>query len=256
MRCAACGHIWLATPEEAAVSRAPGADIDPLDALEGDAAPAAPNPAPRRNPADMLRAKTQRKRRRAQTYVAAGAWGGVAAAFVAVLTLAYAFRVDVVRIWPQTASAYAAVGLDATTRGLVFERLVAERSFENGEPVLQVSATVRNTTSRTQPVPYVRVSLRDTTGGEVFGWTVSLETGELDPRASTRFTTRVARPPLDAEDMELRFVDEPRGRVTPAADSGGGRPEPLEDADAEAATIAGDDAPAADADETAEIPQH
>lgn len=234
VRCAACGHIWQAFAEDDANDRDAATSVDPLDHLEENAPASVAKPTARRTAVDELRAKRHRRSRRARAYVAAGAWSGVAATFLVVLGLAYAFRVDVVRIWPQTASAYAAVGLDTTARGLVFERLVAERSFENGEPVLQISATVRNVTGRELPVPYVRVSLRDAGRGEVFGWTVALEADSLAGHGSTRFTTRVARPPLDAQDMELRFIDEPQGRVTPAA-AAGGEAARAGDADLEAA---------------------
>lgn len=217
VRCASCGHTWRATAEEEpapAVAEAAFGDADPLPEFDHPGEP--PAPAPAAAPHKAVRAKAAERRRRARATAAGVAWGGVAGAFALILGAAYLFRVEVVSLWPRAASAYALAGVEARAAGLRFEDIDAERVLENGAPVLVVTASVRNPTGRARDVPVVRLSLRDQAGGEVYAWHVALEAEQLEPGASTRFAARLARPPSDAEDLELIFAEHVNGPVTPA----------------------------------------
>lgn len=220
MRCAACGHAWRATqpaePIRAVPEPAAGEPLVPP-------APVDEEPAARpmlRRPARGLGIAFMQRRARA------AAWGGAGAAVLVLVALTLGFRAEIVAAWPRAASAYALFGFEANARGLAFADIVAERSFEDGTPVLAVSATVRNLTGRARPVPPVRIGLRDAKGREVSDWVVALETTALEKGAATRFTARIARPPEAAQDLELRFVDaaktaEPKPAAARAAMPGG-----------------------------------
>ena len=59
-----------------------------------------------------------------------------AVALVLIIALGIIFRVDVVRLWPRTASAYAGVGLPVNSLGLVIEGVRFEPSLQDGHAAL------------------------------------------------------------------------------------------------------------------------
>ena len=65
----------------------------------------------------------------------------IAALVVANLTL-IACRTGVVKILPQTASLYAAIGLPVNLRGLSFDHVVSTTEIDGGAPVLVVEGTI------------------------------------------------------------------------------------------------------------------
>jgi len=212
VRCAACSHTWHAREDDATI---PSTDADveeddfdtELDGELGVVAPPVGAPKAAERPlvpgVPNVRASLV-------------AWGAVGALALVVMTLAVVFRVEVVRLWPRTATAYAAAGFQVTAEGLVFENVLAEPGYADGEPTLTVTADVRNTSERDRPVPQVRISLMDDDGEEVFGWVVSLRVDELSPRQTARFTAVLAQPPADARDLELRFMRRVRTDAVPA----------------------------------------
>jgi hypothetical protein len=90
-------------------------------------------------------------------------------------------------------------------------------------------------------VPPVWIGLFDEDGGEVFSWAVALEVAELSPRQTATFTAMLAQPPVDAQDLELRFArgDEGDNPVPAATDLAGegAAPEVLETAPEEPAEL-------------------
>jgi hypothetical protein len=121
--------------------------------------------------------------------------------------LAYQYRVDIVRGWPQSASLYDLFGVEVNAAGMEFRGI--ENSFENqdGLNVLAVSGTVVNVSDETLPVPRVRVALLDSEGEELYYWTVVLDATRLDPGATTDFVTRLSSPPPGTADIEVRFAE-------------------------------------------------
>lgn len=220
VRCAACGHTWHAAPDDDAPA---GVTVEPEE--EGfsafEAAMATVDIGP--TPTESVKARRTPARPRP---LAPGApnvraslirWGSAGAVFLVLLALAVVFRYEVVRVWPQTATAYAAAGFTVTAEGLVFENVAAEPGYTDGETTLTITASVRNTSGRVRRVPPVRIGLYDDRGDEVFSWAVALGVDQLTPRQSARFTAMLAQPPADAHDLELRFAHRPRGDPVPAA---------------------------------------
>jgi predicted Zn finger-like uncharacterized protein len=197
VRCATCRHTWRArasdmsegVEEEASLAAALDAHEDDvlsehdISFPERPLAPGAPN----------MRA-------------AILGWTGAGVGLLLLMTLAVLFRVEIVSLWPKTASVYAAAGFTVTAEGLVFESVAAAPGYHEGEPTLTITAAVRNTSGRVREVPPVWIGLFDEDGEEVFSWAVALEVAELAPRQSARFTALLAQPPVDAQDLELRFA--------------------------------------------------
>ena len=128
-------------------------------------------------------------------------------AFAAALVAVFFFRVEVVRLAPQTASLFAAVGLPVNLRGLEFEDVRTTGELHEGVPVLIVEGTIVNATKRTVEVPRLRFALRTRAGHEVYAWTTVTGRSVLGPGESAAFRTRLASPPAEGRDVIVRFFN-------------------------------------------------
>src|SRR3972149_4578794 len=180
---------------------APGARPAPPGAAPVDAPPPAraePASSPAEADVDYFevrrRAQAAAARRRRQSIqlgfarlTAALARGGVGRALG---------RTDVVRILPQTASLYAAIGLAVNLRGLAFEGVKAGTETQDGLPVLVVEGAIRNVTGERSALPRLLFAARGATG-ELHAWTAQPGRVLLAPAQAQPFQTRLASPPSD-----------------------------------------------------------
>jgi hypothetical protein len=134
-------------------------------------------------------------------------WGATGAALAASATGMVAFRQDVAELWPRSASAFAALGLDVNVYGLEFYDLAVERDFDGATPVLLVSGEVRNIGNDDKLVPPVRISLRDTRSHEIFELVNAITDQPIAAGAAVPFQIRVENPPSDAVDLEATFAN-------------------------------------------------
>ena len=123
----------------------------------------------------------------------------------AVLGALIAWRASVVRLVPQTARAYAAIGLPVNLRGLVFDAIKSSEETQDGVPVLLVQGDIVNVTNRPVEVPRLRFALRNAAGVEIYAWTALPASPTLSPGEVLPFRSRLASPPGDARDMLVRF---------------------------------------------------
>ena len=114
-------------------------------------------------------------------------------------------RKDVVRHFPQMASFYAAIGLPVNLRGLVFNDVKISNETHDGVPVLVVEGFVASTVAMPVEVPRLRFGLRNTSGIEVYSWTAQPSQPVLEPGERMPFRTRLASPPADGTDLQVRF---------------------------------------------------
>lgn len=184
VKCASCGHEWFARSENAEVGEAGltrGAHERYLEAVR------------------------LRQRRRSRT-VAIAAWIVTATLFVGAVTSAMIWRNDVVRIWPQSATAFAAIGLDVNRFGVEFENVERSRELRGTMPVLTVSADVRNVTRRAQPAPRVRVGLLDDFGREIAHIFADVTPATISAGDAGQFSAIIENPPVESFRLDLRFV--------------------------------------------------
>lgn len=215
VRCAACGFSWFAEPQlelrataEAPVARATEAPTDePLTRERVERlrrAAAQPGPAP--SAAAKFRQQQADRMRRDRARAAVVVWGATGAALAASASGMVMFRQDVAELWPRSASAFAALGLDVNVYGLEFYDLAVERDFEGATPVLVVSGEVRNIGRDDKLVPPVRISLRDTRSHEIFELVNAITDQPVGAGAAVPFQIRVENPPADAVDLEATFA--------------------------------------------------
>jgi len=117
-----------------------------------------------------------------------------------------AWRTDVVRLLPQTASFYAMMGLAVNVRGLAFEGITTTTEQHEGVPILVVEGSVVNQTNRLLEVPRLRFALRNSGREEIYTWTVVPPRASAAPGESVAFRTRLASPPVDGRDVLVRFL--------------------------------------------------
>lgn len=116
-------------------------------------------------------------------------------------------RHQVVRILPQTASLYAAIGLPVNLRGLVFDNIKTVRETEDGQPMLVVEGNIVGTTGRLTEVPRLRFGVIDSAGKEIYAWTARPNRALLPPGEILNFRSRLASPPADASNITVRFFN-------------------------------------------------
>jgi hypothetical protein len=118
------------------------------------------------------------------------------------------FRKQIASFWPSTAKLYEAAGAPINLLGLEFRNISYERQTENGLPVLAIKGAVVNVSGEVKTLPRLRVGLRDAKQQELYHWTFALPEKELQPKQTASFTTRLSSPPVEARDLEVRFVQE------------------------------------------------
>jgi predicted Zn finger-like uncharacterized protein len=212
VKCTNCATTWRAEaaeeplalqeppPQPALASQTPFPSSPSLetDTLSG-------LPADRLSQAFRAKALEQKKVREA---AATGAiWAGLAAALVLIVALAAVFRVDVVRLWPKTASAYAAVGLAVNPTGLIIEQVKAAPGADGGHPAVMISGVVRNIADRSVNAPPLRVSLLSKDGHSVARTLADAPAPDpIQPGDTRRFTVSMLDPPKTASDVEVTFA--------------------------------------------------
>jgi predicted Zn finger-like uncharacterized protein len=133
-------------------------------------------------------------------------------ALVALNAALIAWRADVVRVVPQTASLYAAIGLPVNLRGLAFANVASATEAHDGVPVLVVEGTIVSANERVAEVPRLRFSVRNRNGQEIYAWTALPSRSVLAPGETLAFRSRLASPPPEAHDVLVRFFNR-RDRV-------------------------------------------
>ncbi len=130
----------------------------------------------------------------------------LAAALAAVLALLVFERYNIVRLMPQTAVLYSAVGLPINLRGLVFEDVKTTTEMQDAVPVLIIEGVIHNITKHEVDVPRLRFAMRNNAGADIYSWTATPERPQLTPGGVMGFRTRLASPPAESRSAYVRFV--------------------------------------------------
>jgi predicted Zn finger-like uncharacterized protein len=128
-------------------------------------------------------------------------------ALIALNAALIAWRADVVRVAPQTASLYAAIGLPVNLRGLSFTDVATATETHDGVQVLVVEGNIASMSARAVEVPRLRFSVRNGSGQEVYAWTALPARNVLAPGETLPFRSRLASPPPDTRDVLVRFFN-------------------------------------------------
>jgi predicted Zn finger-like uncharacterized protein len=117
------------------------------------------------------------------------------------------WRTDVVRLMPQTATFYSMVGLDVNLRGLAFKDIKVATETVDGKPVLVIEGNIVSETRKPTAMPRLRFIVRDAHGSEIYAWSAVLEQPGLNPGDKAWFRSRLASPPADGRNLDIRFFN-------------------------------------------------
>lgn len=129
------------------------------------------------------------------------------AAMGALLLALVIWRGDVVRLLPQTATFYKMVGLEVNLRGLAFKDIKITNETVEGKPVLVIEGAIVGATGRPVELPRLRFSVRDEQGAEIYAWNAVLEQTVLKPGERAVFKSRLASPPPEGRNIDVRFFN-------------------------------------------------
>ena len=168
------------------------------EALKAEATPAE----------DIETSAARRERREAAMLRSVWVQHGLPIALLVLVALNCAligWRADVVRLVPQTASLYAAIGLPVNVRGLTFSNIAITTEKGGEMPVLVIEGVIVGVRERVVEVPRLRFAVRDRNGQEIYAWTALLSRSVLAPGESLPFRSRLASPPTEGHDVLVRF---------------------------------------------------
>jgi predicted Zn finger-like uncharacterized protein len=129
----------------------------------------------------------------------------VCAAMGALALALVIWRVDVVRLLPQTATFYKMAGLEVNLRGLAFRDVTITTETVDGKAVLAIEGVIVAEARKPVELPRLRFSLRDAQGAEIYAWNTVLEQPVLRPGEQAWFKSRLASPPPEGRNIDIRF---------------------------------------------------
>ncbi len=186
VRCTACGHDWTVNVGPAGPVGAPGAH-------------------------EIYLARKRQRARRARGLARLMAWTFALLVFAGAVTGAILYRNEVVRYWPESATAYRLAGLKVNRFGLEIEGVTTERTFEGTTPILTVTGNATNVTRVSQPTAQVAIVMFDEAGTRIAAYTTSLGPDAIPAAGTLPFTAVITDPPLEAWSLEVSLQD-PGGR--------------------------------------------
>ena len=117
-------------------------------------------------------------------------------------------RERIVATFPDFAGVYELIGLKVNLRGLDFQNVGAHQEMDGSTPVLLVEGDILNLDSESKSLPAVRVTLKSSTGRDVYAWNYTLPQLNIDQMGKVHFKTRLLAPPEASVTVEVRFTDQ------------------------------------------------
>jgi len=210
VKCTSCSNVWRA---EAPQPEPPEVDLSHQFAPEPEATafaePEAEFAAAAQRRAEILRqkkAEAERKQRQAGVITAA-VWAGLVAAVAILLALAVIFRIQVVKWWPGTATAYAALHMPVNASGLLIDKVQAAPAIVQGHRALMVTGVLTNASAGPRPAPAFHVNILDK-AGKVLAQRVIQTTPQVALKGgeARRFQLQLTDPPPGGNDVEVTLA--------------------------------------------------
>jgi predicted Zn finger-like uncharacterized protein len=117
------------------------------------------------------------------------------------------WRGDMVRLLPQTAAFYKMVGLEVNLRGLAFKDVKLSSETVDGKQVLVIEGVIVGEGKKALDIPRLRFAVRDAQGAEIYAWNTVLEQTVLRPGERAFFRSRLASPPPEGRNIDVRFFN-------------------------------------------------
>jgi predicted Zn finger-like uncharacterized protein len=198
VRCAKCSHTWHQPAPPAEVDEAVAVEAAPSLAVEPEQTPLV-RPVP-------VAVESRKLVSAGWRLGALTGWAALIAVLAFLCWGAVQFRQGIVAVWPQTATFYAAAGMDVNTVGLAFQDVSYRVTSEDDLPILHIKGKVVNITAREITIPKISASLTDDKRRELYDWKIDADAKSLAPGKSASFSARVPSPPSGARHVDLKFV--------------------------------------------------
>jgi predicted Zn finger-like uncharacterized protein len=216
VRCAACHHSWLQMPD---VSVTEAVDLTKIDAKDNTnnglrRRPKAPPPPPA-EPHARMRKRVHDKIEMGNRLAASLPWGIAACLAIGVITTAIAYRTDIVRAWPKSASAFAAIGKPANLYGIDIRGVQVRAGMDVKGPRVVVAGVLASVSRKAEPVAYLKVRLVDAKGVEKLSWLVDPGIEVLQPGRTHIFETARSNPLPGDLKVVVAFAEPPRTTPRP-----------------------------------------
>jgi len=236
VRCARCKNMWFAEPPQAVEPAAPEHTADlyvfptalPAPPIVGDdiviwetsapaddamlapsqrtdAGPEQPAASPERTTQSAWRNLSWRGTKEPRR----GAGPALATATVVlgcIIVAALIAPTAYVRMMPGLAGLYAAAGMPVNVRGLEFRELRTTRELHDGVALLVTEGRVANVSGRELELPAIRLAALGANGRELYAWSATAARPSLADGGTVAFKSRLASPPADAENIQVRFM--------------------------------------------------
>jgi predicted Zn finger-like uncharacterized protein len=203
VRCASCGLSWRAMPDAASAEQTLALAV-PTSFAPADATPSEPDrPAPLPN---QIRAEAMEKKKAREAVAIGVVWAGLGAGFVALVFSAALFRVDIVRLWPQAAGAYAFARMPVNPTGLALETVQGQPNLLDGHAALSVTAVERNVETSPRPSMPLRVILYDKAGKRLTSAVAAPPVRIIAPGDTRPFAVNFIDPPVDGASFVVEFA--------------------------------------------------
>jgi len=188
-------------PQPAMIADAPSL----VPPIEHEPLPDMANAEPDSEDVESFDARRQRLQDRRKQSLRSSRWTAIILVLVAFNVSLVGARNDVVRHLPQTASLFAAIGLPVNLRNLKFENVRISREAQDGINNLIVEGAIVSEAGKPVAVPRLRFAARNSTGQEVYTWTMLPARSILGPSERLEFRSQIPAPPVDASDVIVRF---------------------------------------------------
>jgi hypothetical protein len=137
-------------------------------------------------------------------------WAISLSLLIGALGAAAIYRTDLVRVWPKSASAFAAVGLPANLYGVDIRDITITSSADAKGPKIELKGVLQSVSRTSEFIPYLKVSLVDGKGLERLSWMVDPGIESLGPGKAHTFASSRANPARGSLKAVITFADPPR----------------------------------------------
>jgi predicted Zn finger-like uncharacterized protein len=210
VRCAACNHSW---------TQLPSVELTLEPDLTGNEQKSQTNNGLRVRPKAVAAEPVEphaRMRKRVHDKIelgnrlAAGVpWAIAASVLIGAGMTAIAYRTDIVRAWPKSASAFAAIGKPANLYGIDIRGVQVRAGVDVKGPRVIVAGVLASVSRKPEAVAYLKVSLVDTKGVEKLSWMVDPGVEMLAPGKTHVFETARSNPIRGELKAVVTFAEPP-----------------------------------------------
>lgn len=220
LRCAACGHYWFQKPIDAAFgNETANSTINVKNESTGEKskskakknflnrAKAAKKPS---DPHAKLRQKAHGKIKATHFAAIAAGWVLAFAIMASGLALLITNRNEIVKKWPKSASAFAALGAGVNLYGLEISKISVRAGIDAEGQRLVINGIVHNVSGAPKSVPYLRVNLLNDKNQKLATWLIDPQITILDKNQYVRFESLRRNTPNGVVKANIVFEGPPR----------------------------------------------